>query len=290
MKRLLFLLVALLASPALGRPAASPIAIVAAENFYGDVAQQIGGPAVAVASLMTNPDQDPHLFEASASTARALAGAHIVIFNGADYDPWMAKLLGASRRSGRVAIVAADLMHKAPGDNPHLWYDSKTMPAVATALAAALEQADPAHAPDYERRLQGFLQSLRPLDARIAEMRQKYAGIPVTATEPVAGYLADALGLKMRNRRFQIAVMNDAEPPAADVAAFQDDLKGHKVKVLLYNSQATEELTRRMRDIATAANIPVVGVSETEPPKTSYQDWMMRQLNALDRALAGAAE
>ena len=279
----------LLGSPALAQPAGEPIPIVAAENFYGDLAQQIGGPQVKVTSIMTNPDQDPHLFEASASTARDLAGAKLVIYNGVDYDPWMAKLLAASRGTNRITIVVANLLHKKAGENPHLWYDPKTMPVVAQRLAADLEKADPAHKADYESRLQTFLQSMQPLDAKIAAMRQKYAGIPVTATEPVAGYLADALGLKMRNARFQIAVMNNAEPRPSDVAAFQNDLKGHKVKVLLYNSQATEQSSKRMRDIATEAKIPVVGVSETEPPGTSYQDWMTHQLDDLDKALAGSS-
>ena len=281
--------VLLLGSPALAGQAGQGIPIVAAENFYGDLVQQIGGSQVKVVSIMSNPDQDPHLFEASASTARDLAGARLVIYNGADYDPWMAKLLSAHRAPGRVAIVVANIVHKKAGENPHLWYDPATMPAAAKALAADLEKADPAHKADYESRLQAFLASLQPIDAKIAEMRKKYAGIPVTATEPVAGYMADAIGLKMHNMRFQIAVMNNAEPRASDVAAFENDLTGHKVKVLLYNSQATEPTTKRLRDIATQAKIPVVGVSETEPPDTNYQNWMLHQLDDLDKALAGSA-
>lgn len=278
----------LLAWPASAQQASAPIPIVAAENFYGDLAQQIGGPGVKVVSIMSNPDQDPHLFEASASTARDLAGARVVIYNGADYDPWMTKLLAAHRASGRVKIVVADLVHKKAGENPHLWYDPATMPAAAKALAADLEKADPAHKADYEARLAAFLESLQPIDTKVADMRKKYAGTPVTATEPVAGYLAAAIGLQMRNMRFQIAVMNNAEPRPSDVAAFQNDLTGHKVKVLLYNSQATEPATKRLREFAMQAKIPVVGVSETEPPDTTYQNWMMRQLEELDRALSGA--
>jgi zinc/manganese transport system substrate-binding protein len=279
----------LLSAPAVAAPAGAPVAVVAAENFYGDLAGQIGGPGVKVVSIMSNPDQDPHLFEASAQTARDLAEAQLVIYNGADYDPWMAKLLAAHRAPHRLTIVIAELVHKKAGDNPHLWYDPKTMPAAAKALVADLAKLDPEHGADYRSRLNAYLQSLEPIAAKIAEMRKQYAGIQVTATEPVAGYMADALGLKMRNMRFQIAVMNNAEPRASDVAAFQNDLKGRKAKVLLYNSQATDDLTKKMRDIATEAKIPVVGVSETEPPGTSYQEWMLHQLDDLDHALAGAA-
>ncbi len=265
---------------------AAPIQIVAAENFYGDVARQVGGDAVAVTSILTNPDQDPHEFEANAATARAMAGAAIVVYNGADYDPWVVKLLSASPSPSREVIQVADLVGKKPGDNPHLWYDAATMPAFAEALAAALRGVDPAHASDYAQRLAQFRVSLQPLDARIAALRRRCAGTPVTATEPVFGYMADALDLVMRNYRFQLAVMNDTEPSAAAVAGFERDLTSRAVKVLFYNSQTTEALTARMRQIGEKAGIPVVGVTETEPPGKNYQEWMLSQLDALDRALA----
>jgi zinc/manganese transport system substrate-binding protein len=268
---------------------AEPIAVVAAENFYGDVAAQIGGDAVAVTSILTNPDQDPQLFEASPSTARRLAAARIVVLNGADYDPWMAKLAAASPNPGRATVDVAALMHKSAGDNPHLWYDPPTMPAVAAALAARLIEADPGRRADYERRLAAFQASLAPLRAKVARMRGAYAGTPVTATEPVFGYMAAAIGLEMRNGRFQIAIMNDTEPGASEVAAFENDLRNRRVKVLLYNNQTSDELTGKMRAIAKAAGVPVVGVSETEPPGATYQDWMMAQLSALDAALSGRA-
>ncbi|MBV9522884.1 MAG: zinc ABC transporter substrate-binding protein [Alphaproteobacteria bacterium] len=269
--------------------AADPVRVVAAENFYGDVAEQLGGPNVRVTSILTNPDQDPHLFEASASTARDLAGARLVIFNGADYDPWMTKLLGASKPTGRRVIEVARLMHRKAGDNPHLWYDPATMPMVAKAIVADLAAADPAHKADYEQRLAAFTASLKPLDAAVAAMRKKFAGTPVTATEPVFGYMATVLGLKMRNERFQLAIMNNAEPSASDIAAFSDDLKKNRVRVLLYNSQTSEALTQRMQKLAQESRVPVVGVSETEPPGKTYQDWMTEQLDRLDKALASPA-
>ena len=266
---------------------AQPLNVVAAENFYGDVARQIGGPTVTVASILSNPNQDPHQFEASASTARDIAGARLVVYSGADYDPWVANLLSASKSADRKVIVVADLIHRKSGDNPHLWYDPATMPAVARALAAAFESDDPAHKADYEGRLKAFLASVEPMNRKVAEMRQKFAGAPVTATEPVFGYMADALGLEMRNQSFQTAVMNGTEPSASDVAAFENDLKGRKVKVLFYNSQVTDDLTARLQKLAKDSGVPIVGVSETEPPGMTYQDWMGSQLDATAKALSG---
>jgi len=282
---------ALILVPALaqGTPAHAEdrIAVVAAENFYGDIARQIGGDRVSVISIMNNPDQDPHLFETTPAIVRQLAGAQVVILNGANYDPWMDKLLAAAPRPSRTVISAAQLTGRKSGDNPHLWYDPVTMPAVATALAEALAKADNTHASDYAARLKTALVSLERIAQRVAQLKVKHAGTVVTATEPVFGPMAQALGLTMRNERFQLAMMNDTEPSARDVAAFEKDLKERKVKVLIYNSQVSEKLTERLRDIAAKSKVPVIGVTETMPPNVSFQDWVLGELDALDKALTG---
>ena len=264
---------------------AAPLSIVASINVYGDVARQIGGSDVTVTSLLSNPDQDPHLFEASASTARAVSAARVAIENGVDYDPWMDKLLAAARSPDRRTLSVAALLGRKPGDNPHLWYDPATMPALSSALADALAADDPAHASGYRQRLAAFQASLQPIQARIAALRQRLAGTQVTATEPVFGLMLKALGMNSRNQGFQLSVMNDTEPSASDVAGFERDLRAHAVKLLVYNSQATDPVARRMERIARAARVPVIGVTETEPPGTTYQAWMMGSLDAVDRAL-----
>ena len=284
---LLTSLLAALAWPAAA--SAAGIEVVAAENFYGDLARQVGGRYVAVTSILSNPDQDPHLFEADPSTARALKAARITVANGADYDPWMEKLLHADPAPGRAELVAADLVGKHAGDNPHLWYEPKTMEAVAQALAAKLGALDPAHKGEFDSNAAAFASSIAPIDAKVAGMKAKYAGQPVTASEPVFGYMSDLLGLDMHNRSFQMAVMNDTEPAASDVAAFEDDLKGHKVRAMIYNSQADDKAVKRLVAIARDSHVPVVAVTETEPAGTTYQSWMTQQLDALDRALAAKA-
>jgi zinc/manganese transport system substrate-binding protein len=285
MHKFLLLALAFALTPVIGL--AEPVTIVAAENFYGDVAKQLGAADVTVTSILSNPDQDPHLFEASASTARSIAEARIVIFNGADYDPWMPKLLSASPRSKRKVIEVATLVHKKAGDNPHLWYDPTTMPAVATTLVALLTTIDSNHGADYERRLSKFEGALKPLNEKAAALRQKYAGVSITATEPVFGYMATAIGLDMRNEDFQLAIMNGSEPSPSQIAAFENDLRTHAVKVLLYNNQVSEEMTKKMQTIARDSSVPVVGISETQPPGMTFQEWMLSQLNALEAALRG---
>jgi zinc/manganese transport system substrate-binding protein len=282
MKSLVVLFLVLLAAPGW---AAGPVAVVAAENFYGDVARQIGGAEVKVTSILSNPDQDPHLFEASPSVGRALSGARVVVYNGIDYDPWMDKLLAAAKAADRRAIVVAELTGHKIGDNPHVWYDLTTILAYAEALAGVLGAVDAAHEAGYRQRLGKFEASIKPIQDRIAGLRERLAGTPATATEPIFGYMFAALGMQVRNMAFQMAVMNDTEPSASDVAAFEDDLKMHRVKLLIYNSQASDPVAARMERIAKAAHVAVVGATETEPPGKSYQDWMLGALEAVDRAL-----
>lgn len=264
---------------------AAPVAVVAAENMYGDVARAIGGDAVAVQSILSNPSTDPHFFEASPAVARALAGASVVIVNGAGYDPWMTTLLQGSDDPARQVVSVADLVHAPAGGNPHLWYAPETMRAVARALTDLLVRLRPGEAAPLAARRDAFLHRMDRLDAEIAAMRARFAGQNVTATEPVFGLMAGALGLRMRNERFQLAVMNDTEPRASDVAAMESDLRSHTARVLFYNAQVTDASTQRLLDIARRSGVPVVGVTETMPADKHYVDWMLAELNALAAAL-----
>ena len=293
MRPIPFLAALLVAVPLLTGTAAraeDKLTIVAAENFYGDLARQIGGSNVTVTSILASPDDDPHLFETSPSTARIIADAKIIIYNGADYDPWMDKLLSASTSKDRTTIVAADLIGKKSGDNPHLWYDPATLPAIAKALSADLAKRDPTNAVHYEANLKAFQTSLEAIDKEITDVKKTYAGTEVTATEPVFGYMAEALGLKMLNYDFQVALMNDAEPTATQVAAFENSLKDGSAKILFYNSQVTDEATTRLLDIAKQNKVTVIGVTETEPAGQTIQTWFGGQIDAVQKALAARTQ
>ena len=256
---------------------AAKMSIVAAENFYGGVAQQIAGDSATVTSILSNPNQDPHEFTTDAATARAVADADIVIYNGVGYDDWMGKLLGAQGKPGRIVIRVADLIGATNGANPHIWYDPRTMPALATKLAEILKQPD---------NLAAFQKEMDAVTSKIAEIKSAHDGIPVTATEPVFGYMAAALGFKMENYGFQLAVMNDTEPSFQQTADFEGSLRDKSVKILFYNSQVTDPATQRMREIAQKNGVAVIGVTETQPPDAkSYADWMLAELNAVETTL-----
>jgi zinc/manganese transport system substrate-binding protein len=271
--------------PVTAARAADPITIVAAENFYGDLAGEIGGTRVVVTSILSNPDEDPHLFESSPSTARDIAGAAIVIYNGADYDPWMDKLLSASPSKDRAVILAADLTGHKSGDNPHLWYAPQTLPAVARALEAELEKRDAADAGLFKANLDQFIASLAPVNAAIARIKAAHAGTEVTATEPVFGYMAEALGLKMLNDAFQVATMNDTEPSPSQVAGFENSLKDGSAKILFYNSQVTDDTTTRLLKLGKDSHVKIIGVTETEPQGKTIAAWFLSQLQDVEDAL-----
>ena len=264
---------------------AGPNEIVAAENFYGDLARQIGGDHVRVTTILSNPDSDPHLFETSPSTARAVSRAGIVIFNGAGYDAWMTRLLAAAPKEGRLTLDAAALSGHEHSANPHIWYDPEVLPAVAKALAQALERHDPENAGLYRSNLGKFLASLEPVHSRVAEIKARHAGTAVTATEPVFGYMAHALGFRMLNEGFQLATMNGTEPSPSQVAAFEDSLKDGSAKLLFYNSQVADAATGRLLDIARKNHVPVIGVTETEPAGKTLQQWFGEQLDRIADAL-----
>ena len=276
---------ALLSLTALPAFAAGPISIVAAENFYGQAAAAIGGDRVIVSSVIVQQGTDPHDYEPTPSVATSVADARLVILNGADYDPWMERLVAASANDSRMVLNVAALIGKAPGDNPHIWYDPKAMPALATAIADALSTMDPEGKAGYDQRRDAFLASLAPLQERIAALKTRLAGTPVTATEPVFGYMAEALGLKMQNDAFQTAIMNETEPSAEAIASMEQDIKQGRVKAIFYNSQVEDPLTQHLAEVAKSAGVPLVSVTETEPAGQTFTQWMLGELDATAKAL-----
>ena len=271
------------AAPSTGR-----LPVVAAENFYGDLVAQVGGDKVAVTSVLSNPDADPHLFEPGTQNALAVANARVVVRNGDGYDDWMTKLLDAAPSPGRRLVTVADVVPQpGPDPNPHLWYDTPALPQIVTTIGDTLAAADPANAGPYRAGVQRTIDGLAPLQAAVRRLRVAHFGAAVAYTERVPGLLLAAAGLQVLTPPgFARAVENGTDPTPADVAALQRLLTEHRVRVLLYNEQATSPLTVRLRQVAAGAGVPVVAVTETEPAGTGFTSWQLGQVDALDRALS----
>ncbi len=291
------LAVVLLASACSPAPAASgqaaaatsgAITAIGAENEYASVIAQVGGKYVHAISIMSNPNTDPHAFEASPSVAREISGASLIVQNGLGYDDWAATIENAAPSPGRRVIDVQELLGR-PGStpNPHLWYDPATMPKVATAIAAGLAAIQPAHAAYFRASAAAFTASLAPWTRALAAFKAAHPGTPVATTEPVADYMLQAAGAdNLTPWTFQADIMNGTDPAPQDVAAENALFTGHKVRAFLYNQQVTDALTGSFISLARANGIPVVGVYETMPAGYDYQSWMTAEVTALGKAVA----
>jgi zinc/manganese transport system substrate-binding protein len=261
---------------------------VGAENEYANVIEQIGGKYVKVSAIESNPNTDPHTFEASTSVAQAVSAASLLIENGVGYDTYMEKIEAASPSSSRRVINVQKLLGLADSTpNPHLWYKPTTMPAVAKALVRDLSALAPAHAVYFQENAKKFEASLRPWYAAIAKFKAAYAGTPVASTEPVGDYMLEAVGTKnMTPFALQASIMNGTDPAPQNVTLQNGLFSGHQVKVFVYNQQVTDTLTDSFRELALKEGIPVVGVYETMPvPGYDYQSWMLAEVKALEKAV-----
>jgi zinc/manganese transport system substrate-binding protein len=265
--------------------------VVAAENFWGSIAAQLAGSRASVRSIITNPQTDPHAYEPKASDARAIAGADFVIENGAGYDPWAQKLIDANPSSSRALLDVGKLNGVSEGGNPHMWYSPVLVLKVIDAVSAQLERLDPADRSYFATQHDSYIATgLKQYDALRAEIKQKYAGTPVGATESIFAYLAFDLGLNLISPPgFLKAISEGTDPTAADKATMDAQIASKQIKVLVFNSQNSTPDVQALVGKARVNGIPVTSVTETlDPANLTFQDWQSKQLQALLDALAGA--
>jgi len=265
------------------------VAAVGAENEYANVISQVGGRYLKVMAILSNPNTDPHSFEASPSVADDIASAQLVVQNGVGYDTFMNSIEAASPNPKRRIIdVQKTLGLPDSTPNPHLWYDPGTMPAVAEVISRDLSALDPAHASYFRANLVRFDRSLKPWLQAIASFKASHPGTPVATTEPVADYMLEAVGARNETPwALQADIMNGVDPAPQDITTEDDLFTGHKIKVFLYNEQVTDSITQSFLELAKKNGIPVVGVYETMPvPGYDYQTWMLAEVRALDRTAA----
>jgi zinc/manganese transport system substrate-binding protein len=273
------------ASP--GGSGGSGLKVVAAENFWGSIAAQLGGSHANVQSVVTDPNADPHEYPSNTNDSRAIAQADVVIVNGAGYDTWAQDMLDASKRSSRMVITVADLVGKKEGDNPHFWYNPAWVAQVADKITATFKSSDAADASYFDQQRAALDAALKPFRDRIAEIKRKFSGVKIGATESIFVYMASALGLDLISPPgFMTAIAEGTEPPANTVIAFQDQIQKKEARILVYNVQAFSVVTTNLEHLAAAADIPVVGVSETlQPESATFEEWQLAQLLALENAL-----
>jgi zinc/manganese transport system substrate-binding protein len=280
-------------SRAAAAPAGGGLQVVAAENFWGSIAAQLGGDRVHVTSVITSPATDPHDYEPTAADARTLAGAQMAIVNGIGYDPWAPKLIAANPVRGRIVLTVGDLVGIKPGGNPHRWYSPSNVQTVIEAIVHDYSKLDPRDATYFKQQQASFeTHGLARYRALIATIKRKYHGVPVGASESIFAPLAQALGLDLITpRSFLKAISEGTEPTAADITTIDRQIAKRQIKVWVYNSQNGTPDVKRITDAARGRRIPITTITETlTPASATFQAWQTRQLQALQRALARATD
>ncbi|MFG2810198.1 metal ABC transporter solute-binding protein, Zn/Mn family [Streptomyces massasporeus] len=274
-----------------GKSTPARLAVVASTNVYGDIARRIGGDRVDVTSVISDPDQDPHSYEANPQNQLALSKAKVVIENGGGYDDFVDHMLKGGHNDSVEVINAVDVSGRTAPEggelNEHVWYDFPTIATVADRISTALAEADPGDAAAFEKNTAAFKAELKPLEAREAQIKKAHGGDGVAITEPVPLYMLEASGLVNRTP----AEFSEAIEEGDDVSprVLRENLalfSGKKVKALVYNEQTSGPQTEKAEAAAKAAGIPVVPVTETLPSGKDYLGWMTANLDALASALA----
>jgi zinc/manganese transport system substrate-binding protein len=267
------------------------ISVVAAENFWGSIASQLGGDRVSVTSIISNPNADPHSYEPTPGDGRTVATAQLMILDGIGYDPWAQQLLAANPTSGRTVLNVGDLVHVPVGGNPHRWYDPTNVRQVIAQITADYRAIDPKDAAYFDHRRQVYEDvTLAPYNALISSIRSKYAGTPIGASESIVSPLAQALGLDMLTpASFLDAISEGSDPTAADKATIDQQISKRQIAMYVYNSQnATPDVAAQVAE-AKANDIPVATVTETlAPANQTFQAWQVRELRGIQSALAKA--
>ncbi|MFG2581024.1 metal ABC transporter solute-binding protein, Zn/Mn family [Streptomyces malaysiensis] len=267
------------------------IQVVAAENFWGSIAQQLGGSHAHVTSIIDNPSADPHDYEPTAADGRAVATARYTIVNGIGYDAWADKLLSANPGSDRAELKIGDLVGVGPGGNPHRWYAPADVHKVIEKITADYKKIAPVDAAYFDARKKAFeATTLAPYSRLVSDIKSTYTGTPVGASESIVTPLAQGLGLKMATpESFLDAISEGTDPTAKDKTTIDQQIKNKKIKIYVYNSQNSTPDVRAQVTEAKAAGIPVATVTETlTPAGASFQDWQVRQLKGIRNALAEA--
>ncbi len=267
------------------------VQVVAAENFWGSIAAQVGGSHVKVVSIITDPNADPHSYEPTSQDARTVADAQYVIYNGVGYDAWMDKLLAANPSVSRQELNLGDYFGKVDGDNPHMWYNPAYVETIVNKIRDDLIAIDPADTAAFDQSAEAFLTTgLSQYNALIADIKAKYSGTPVGATESIFAYMSPALGLDLITPpSYMSAVSEGTDISAADEATFEQQIAQKQIKILVYNSQNTPPNVQALLAQAKAQGIPIASVTETLVPATAtFQDWQCAELQGIENALQQA--
>lgn len=261
------------------------IEVAASVNQWGTVAKALGGDNVNVTSIINSTNVDAHDYEPTTSDIAKLQKAQVIIVNGAGYDAWAVK---AAQTANAIIVNAAEIGGVNDGENPHVWFSADVRKAVAQAITEAYEQADAAKKNDFDKMNDQWAAEENNVESKIAEVKQKTDGLAYAATESVASYLAEDMGLADATPSgYARATANESEPTPTDIKQFTDALKAGEIKLLVVNTQEESELTGKITDAAKSVEVPMVELTEQMPEQyDSLTAWMEGLVDAFSQAIA----
>lgn len=261
------------------------IEVVASVNQWGTVAKTLGGDNVNVTSIINSTNVDAHDYEPTTSDIAKLQKAQVIIVNGAGYDAWAVK---AAQTANATIVNAAEVGGVNDGENPHVWFSADVRKAVAQAITEAYEQADAAKKNDFDKMNDRWTAEENNVESKIAEVKQKTDGLAYAATESVASYLAEDMGLTDATPSgYARATANESEPTPTDIKQFTDALKAGEIKLLVVNTQEESELTGKITDAAKSVEVPMVELTEQMPEQyDSLTAWMGGLVDTFSQAIA----
>ncbi|WP_461243940.1 metal ABC transporter solute-binding protein, Zn/Mn family [Secundilactobacillus muriivasis] len=263
------------------------IRVVSSLDFYGEAAKAVLGDKGTVTSIIDKPSMEPHEFEATTQTAKTVSDADVVIYNGLGYDSWMTRLTQDTQAA--TVNVSESVMHKSDGDNEHVWYDMKTMPKLARYLVKKFSTLQPQNKAYFAANAKRYINSLAPLQRKVAQLKANSNGARVNVSEPVFDYALTEMGYHQNNNHYAQAVQNDTDPSPKDIKQMQADITNHKIAFFVVNSQEISKMTTNLLQLAYKSHVPVVKVTESQPAHITYEQWMMRQFNQV-QAVQRAAD
>lgn len=261
------------------------IEVVASVNQWGTVAKTLGGDNVNVTSIINSTNVDAHDYEPTTSDIAKLQKAQVIIVNGAGYDAWAVK---AAQSANATIVNAAAVGGVNDGENPHVWFSADVRKAVAQAITEAYERADAAKKSDFDKLHDQWKSEENNVESKIAEVKQKSDGLAYAATESVASYLAEDMGLTDATPSgYARATASESEPTPTDIKQFTDALKAGEIKLLVVNTQEESELTGKITNAAKSANVPMVNLTEQMPEQyDSLTAWMEGLVDAFSQVIA----
>lgn len=268
------------------------IPVVAAENFWGSLVSQLGGSHVSVTSIVSDPNTDPHEYQANESDAIAITNAQYVILNNVGYDDWATGIVQADGDTNQTVLNIGDYLGVSVDGgivtgNPHLWYNPTYVREAIAWMYDNLTTIAPGLTGYFTNQYNNLTASLNSTYAWVTQIKEAFAGTEVASTESIFVYLANATGLDLVSPpAFMEAIAEGNDPPDSSVVQFQCQLQSGSVHVLVYNAQTVTPITSQMKSIAQESNVTVISVTETiQPPTASFQLWMTGQLLSLYNAL-----